>query len=103
MAGRIIWSDLAEQTVRDICGYWNLRNRSHAYSLKLTRKLDQEIGTLIDFPLSGAELGLGDIRYLVVDAYQILYRIDSDAIVIITVWNSRQNPESLNELLERRH
>jgi toxin YoeB len=101
MAGRIIWSDLSEHTVRDICSYWNLRNKSTAYSLKLIRKLDRAVETLIEFPLAGSELGLEGIRYLVVDAYQILYRVDSEAIIIITVWDTRQNPEKLAELLKQ--
>ncbi|MBI5215802.1 MAG: type II toxin-antitoxin system RelE/ParE family toxin [Ignavibacteriae bacterium] len=55
---------------------------------------------LSDFPLMGQEEPLlrqrkGNYRYLVEGNYKIIYRVVRQTVIIVTVFDTRRNPESL--------
>lgn len=44
----------------------------------------------------GVQSDVQNVRNLIEADYNIFYEIRSEAIEIITIWDSRQNPDNLN-------
>ncbi len=68
----------------------------------LVEHVVKRVDTLLDFPLSGPmvrEYELWQIRQLVVEKkYRVLYRLASDKIEILSVWDSRRPlPKAQND------
>lgn len=96
MAKRIIiWSKIAKIQLKEILEYFNFRNKSKLYSLKLNRLIQSELNILRDYPYIGNETNSNNIRALFVENYFIFYEIDEIHILILSVWDTRQSPERL--------
>ena len=50
---RLVWQQAAQKDRKAILKYWNERNKSNTYSLKLNKILVEKTKLLKDFPLSG--------------------------------------------------
>jgi len=95
MARRIIWSKNALKDKIRILDYWHRRIGTKTYSRKLDKELRQTIKNLNSFPQMGRILKNTEIRFLVVDYYQIFYKITDIEIRILHIWDSRRNPNDL--------
>ncbi len=96
MAERIIvWSENAKFELREIFEYFNFRNKSKIYSLKLNRLIQTELKLLLQNPEIGKITNTLNIRGLFIENYYIFYEINQKHIVILSVWDIRQNPERL--------
>ena len=96
MAERIIvWSESAKFELREIFEYFNFRNKSKIYSLKLNRLIQTELKLLLQNPEIGKITNTLNIRGLFIENYYIFYEINLKHIVILSVWDTRQNPERL--------
>ena len=96
MVKRIVWSANALSDRIEILDYWYQRIGNKQYSKKLDKTLKEAIKHLAYFPEIGRKLNDRDERFLVKDAYQIFYTIDTIEIHIVHIWDSRRNPEDLN-------
>jgi toxin YoeB len=76
--------------------YWNNRNKSTAYTLKLEKLLNHTANLLCQYPTLGTRTIYKDVRVKIIRDYKLFYKISHGFIVILTVWDSRQNPETLN-------
>lgn len=92
---KIIWSHRARIKLLSILEFYAKRNRSKTYSAKLYKKLNKEIKLLSKYPHLGIKTELESIRGLIVGEYVIYYEITALEIVIHTIWDSRQDPNSL--------
>lgn len=92
MARRVIWSLKAQQEREHILQYWINRNKSTSYSKILQDLFNQRIEIILDFPQIGSETNRSDIRFIVVRKYLLFYHVFDDTIVIISIWDGRQNP-----------
>ncbi len=95
MVRRIIWSKNALKDKIVILDYWFKRIGTKTYSRKLDKELRQAVKNLKYFPKMGRLLEDSDIRFLVVDYYQIFYKYTETEIRILYLWDSRRNPEDL--------
>jgi plasmid stabilization system protein ParE len=102
MAERLIWSSEARRAMSEIFDYWNNRNRSTAYSGKLFRFFIEQGNLLVRFPLQGREIGIKELRAVVVRDYELVYELIPNGVRVVTIWDTRQNPDKLRELLEKR-
>lgn len=93
MAKEIRWSVRADQERFDILQYWTNRNKSTSYSLKLNKLLNDRIEQLIEHPEIGKSTNRKSIRLLIVKDYLVYYKISSNAIEILSVWDSQRNPQ----------
>ncbi|MBC7440206.1 MAG: type II toxin-antitoxin system RelE/ParE family toxin [Flavobacterium sp.] len=94
MAKRIIvWSDKAVFELRAILEYFNFRNKSKVYSLKLNATIQSEIKILLRYPEIGKKTDILNVRGFLIENYFIFYEIKEVHIVILSVWDTRQNPE----------
>ena len=98
---RIIWSDFASDNLKEIITYYK-EVAGENISRKLTAKIFRSTKQLIRYPLSGqVELSLEHLdeghRYLVVGNYKLVYRIIDNDILITDLFDSRQDPEKIND------
>lgn len=63
--------------------------------LSFTQKINKEIRLLAVYPNLGIRTEIDSVRGLIVDQYIIYYEYQRNTIVIHTIWDTRQNPDSL--------
>lgn len=92
---RIIWTTPAKLQLKDIFEYFNFRNKSKLYSLKLNRLIQTELKILLIQPTIGKKTDSINVRGLLIENYFIFYEINETNIIILSVWDTRQNPKRL--------
>jgi len=92
---KIVWSNRAKIKLFEILEFYNERNKSTTYSKKLYKKFTKELLLLKKQPEIGIKTDLDNVRGLIVEDFILFYEIYPEMIVVHTVWDCRQNPESL--------
>lgn len=96
MASRkIVWTSTAKNQLIDILEYFNFRNKSSLYSLKLNKKVQLELNILILQPHVGKKTDAINVRGLYIENYIAFYEINEHHITILSFWDTRQNPSKL--------
>lgn len=95
MAKRIIWTNNAKLDKVDILEYYYHRNKSKNYSKKLNTVFNTELNLISNFPYIGRATLTENVRIKVVGHYYLIYEINEDCIVVLRIWDSRQNPIKL--------
>jgi plasmid stabilization system protein ParE len=93
---KIIWSPRAKSALIGILDYYFKRNGSKTYSNKLNASLRSAIRLLENHPELGVKSDIRNVRVLIHGDYAIFYEISEESIVLITIWDSRQNPQKLD-------
>ena len=92
----VIWTKNSEIQLQEILVFFTKRNKSGLYSRKLYKKFKKELTTISKNPELGIKTKLDQIRGLIVEEYILFYKIHEDRIIILKVWDCRQNPDKLN-------
>ena len=100
MAKQIIWSLKAQNDRKAIFTYWNNRNQSNLYSLKLNFLLIEAANLISKFPKIGKPTGYRETRVKLVRDYLMIYKEEETFIIIVTIWDGRQDPLKLVQLLK---
>ncbi len=100
MAKPVIWSLRAQDDRKQILEYWRQRNQSNTYSKKLNELFQESIKIIANFPLIGELTSDKKARVKVVRDYLIIYEETVDEIRILTIWDSRQDPDRLRKVLK---
>ncbi len=79
--------------------YWCQRNRSNAYSLKLNRLFKESVRIIANFPQIGKPTDDTHARIKMVKDYMIIYEETKTRLAILAIWDSRQDPQKLKELI----
>ena len=95
VARRIVWTTTAKLQLKAIFEYFNFRNKSKLYSLKLNRLIQTELKILLQQPTIGKKTDSINVRGLLIENYYIFYEINETHIIILSVWDTRQNPKRL--------
>ena len=99
MARRIVWSKRSQEDRKNIFSYWNARNESNHYSLKLNRLFIDAVEILSIHPQLGRKSTKNGIKIMVVRDYLILYEFNEKELRILTIFDSRQHPDKLKKRL----
>ncbi len=100
MVRRVIWTSKAYAIFTSILEFYIERNKSKTYSRKLNKEVNEIIKLLLDHPFLGIKTDFKDIRVLIKDEYKIFYQIKHDELVILLVWDCRQNLDFLNKVFK---
>ena len=100
MVRKIIWSKIAQEDKLFILRFWIIRNQSDLYSKKLNQYFNDSVRLISKFPLIGKKTEFPDIRIKIVKHYFITYRIKPDRIEILTIWDSRQDPDKFIRIVK---
>lgn len=96
MAKRVIWSSNADRIFTKILEFYIDRNGSKIYSRRLNKEIHSLVTILSKQPFLGIKTDDENVRVLARGAFKIFHQIDKEKLIIHLVWDSRQNPESLN-------
>jgi len=92
---KVFWSNSALVQRNRIFEYWNRRNQSKEYSIRLNLSINSRIKTVRSYPKLGKPTNIKGYRAIVIGHYNIVYRIRNESIVIVAVFDTRQSPEKL--------
>lgn len=92
---RIVWTSSAKLQLKDILEYFNFRNKSKIYSLKLYKLIQTELKILPQQPTIGKKTDSINVRGLLIENYYVFYEVNKTHIIILSVWDTRQNPKRL--------
>ena len=94
MARRLIWSVVARNSRKNIFDYWNNRNKSKVYSRKLNVLFTTNLKIVVQLPELGKPTFREDSKFIIVSHFEIIYKITLDEIVVLDIWDTRQNPQN---------
>ena len=100
MAKRVIWSKRAKQDKREILKYWLQRNKSNVYPKKLNNLLKAAIKSLAESHMPRKKTDDKSAFVKIVRDYLIIFEEDESNIYILTIWDSRQDPDNLEKVLK---
>ena len=90
---QIIWSKKAEEELIAALEFYNIRNKSTAYSLKLLNQIEQKTELITKNNFLGRLAEDGQTRILVLDDFLIMYQVEEKHLEIVSFWHNKQNPE----------
>ncbi|MBX2969038.1 MAG: type II toxin-antitoxin system RelE/ParE family toxin [Cyclobacteriaceae bacterium] len=100
MAKQIIWSIRAQNDRKQILEYWRNRNKSNTYSKKLDQRFREAINIIRGYSQIGKQTDDQKARIKIVKDYLLIYEETSDSIIVLTIWDSRQDPKKLEKILK---
>ena len=100
MAKQIIWSLRAQKDKKEIYKYWSERNKSNRYSQKLNQLFKEAIQLLREHPYIGRSTDDDSIRIKIVKDYLLIYEVTETSINILSIWDGRQDPSKLEDILK---
>jgi addiction module RelE/StbE family toxin len=100
MVRQIIWTERAQKDRIAILTYWNRRNESAVFSKKLNRLIIESLDLILKYPLIGKLTDKENIRIKVLRDYLIIYEITIKEIVVLSLWDCRQNPNDLIRIVK---
>ncbi|MBA4304955.1 MAG: plasmid stabilization system [Sphingobacteriaceae bacterium] len=89
---KIIWSNLAEDQLYQILGYYEQRNGHADYSLKLLEEVEKRIENLLFHQEMGRLTSNKTTRVILLKQFAIFYEPTNDCIHIVSFWDLRQDP-----------
>jgi toxin YoeB len=95
MVGKIIWTKRAEEIFFKILEFYAEHNKSNVYSRKLNSEIGKTLKLLLKHPFLGRKTEIENLRVLIKNNYKIFYKIETNAIIVLLIWDSRQNPDDL--------
>jgi toxin YoeB len=101
MAKIIIWSANAQLDRKDILTYWNNRNKSNVYSIKLNLLFIETSLLLVIHPLTGRKTSIENVRVKIVRDYMMVYKSTASELQILAIFDTRQNPDKLDEIIKK--
>ncbi len=94
MVRRIVWSIEARTSRKNIFDYWNNRNKSKIYSNKLNLLFKQNLITITKLPEVGNSTINKEAKFIIVSHFEIIFKVTDNEIVVLDIWDTRQNPEN---------
>ena len=98
MVRQIIWTERAQKERIEIFSFWNNRNKSVIYSKKLNELTKESLVLICKYPLIGKLTNKENVKVKVLREYLIIYEITINEIVVLSIWDCRQNPEDLKRI-----
>jgi toxin YoeB len=95
MAGEIVWTLRAKKELFEILEYWNERNGTSSYSLKLNNLILVNLQKLIKQPKIGKVTNIENVRVQRVDKYYLYYEMEVNDLYVLSVRHVKRNPETL--------
>jgi toxin YoeB len=100
MVRQIIWTEIAQNERKAILSFWNEQNHSFTYSRKLNRLIIESLRLICKFPAIGKRTNKENVRVKIIKDYLIIYEVTNNAIIVLSLWDCRQNPQDLKRLIE---
>ena len=99
MARKIIWTERSRNDRIAIFSFWNERNQSFNYSKRLNSLIKESLKLICKYPAIGKLTKKENVRLKILKEYLIIYEITEREIVVLSLWDCRQNPEDLKSII----
>jgi len=93
MVKEIIWAEISIKDRFEIYIFWSDHNKSDTYSKKLEQLFNQTAQLLSNFPEIGLGTNFKSTKIKIVSHFKIFYLIQKESIIILRIWDARQNPK----------
>lgn len=93
MALRIVWTLNASTHLIEILHYWETKNGTKSYSMKLYKLFQNVIDILSRYPESGSKTNNILIRRKSTKDYFIYYSFDEELLTVLGIVDMRRNPQ----------
>lgn len=80
--------------------YWFNRNKSNSYNKKLNVLFNKSIDLIANHSSIGRPTQIKNVKIKVIKDYQLIYEDSPEFIIILTIWDSRRNPEELMKIIK---
>jgi len=100
MAKRIVWSVKAKDDKKEILKFWRNKNKSSVYPKKLNQLLKVAVKSLAESKIPRKKTNYGNAFVKIVRDYLIIFEEDNTTIYILSIWDTRQDPEKLRQKME---
>jgi len=97
MVKEVIWSLRAQTERKNILQFWIQRNKSKSYSQKLSLLFKIAVKLIKEHPHIGKPTDLKNVRVKIIREYLMIYELVDSKIIILSIWDSRQDPKKLRE------
>ena len=97
----IIWTDEAQEELLAVTRYY-LDCAGERVADKMFRTITDMVSRLSFFPFMGQRVaGYGGLYRSIVahPHYKVIYRVENDKVIVISVWDCRQDPATLEDEL----
>lgn len=94
MAKRITWTYRAHRDRKEILLYWKERNQSTTYSRKLNALFKKAVDLIAAHPNIGRKTDVKNVRVKLVRDYLLFYEYAEEQVFILSIWDSRRDPET---------
>ena len=91
----IVWTAKAQSELEGLLMYWKKRNQSNIYSLKLNALFQEKLQLLAKMSYLGRKTDIQGVYVKIIREYLLFYEIVENKLVILTIRDSRQNPQKL--------
>jgi plasmid stabilization system protein ParE len=102
MAKQIIWSIRADNDRIRIFEYWNNRNESSSFSKRLNTLFNKAVELIANHSSIGKPTEISNVRIKIVKEYLIIYEDSPELLIILSIWDSRRNPEQMNNIIKNK-
>jgi len=93
------WTSTAQKQFYLVLDYWVERNKSTAFSEKLTEIVWDKMDFISRNPLASKAAKHPDTQISSLGHYSIVYKFIKNEIIIMAFWDNRQDPKKLYKLL----
>jgi plasmid stabilization system protein ParE len=100
MAKRVVWTLTARNQRREILEYWIKRNGNKRYSRRISATIRKIIKYLVEFNYLGKPTNFGTTELLRLDILAFFYKVQTEIIIITSIWDNRRDPDDLRTVLE---
>lgn len=91
----IVWTNTSKIEKRKILQFWVDHNKNSDYSISLNKEINDILDSVSIFHYLGKPTNFEKIRVIIVRNFSIFYKITDDEILVVGIWDNRQNPEKL--------
>ena len=98
MVFKIIWTEKAQKDRLEILEYWIEKSKSKLFALKLNEIFNERVELLAQYPNLGKKTDMRNIRAHIVRDYFIFYKIIEKTIIVVSIFDTRQNPRKLRRI-----
>ena len=97
---RVIWTETAIRQRNSVFEYWNERNQSYTFSIKLNSKIIERTNILKINPGIGKTTQFKNTRVVSLGHYSIFYQFDAKRLIVTGFWDNRREPDNLLKFLK---
>ncbi|MGD9556893.1 MAG: type II toxin-antitoxin system RelE/ParE family toxin [Mangrovibacterium sp.] len=90
---KIVWSTRASLELKQIIEFYNERNGSTAYSLRIINEVDYLLKILSKNELVGRLTSNKYTRVIPMKVYLIFYEVNGNTVEIVSFWDNRQDSQ----------